>query len=187
MQILPTTLSGILIIEPAVFTDNRGFFVETYSRNRYRDAGLEMDFVQDNLSYSVQNTLRGLHYQVTRPQAKLVQVLAGEIYDVVVDLRPWSETFTQWNGFHLSSENKKQLFISKGFAHGFCVLSESALFMYKCSDFYDRDDEGGILWNDQDLAIDWPVTDPVVSGKDSKLPILSALAPDRLPARESCS
>ncbi len=186
MQILPTALEGIFIIEPEIFADNRGFFMETYSRLRYREAGLKAEFVQDNISHSVQNTLRGLHYQVTRPQAKLIQVLSGDVYDVVVDLRPWSTTFTKWKSFHLSSENKKQLFISEGFAHGFCVLSESALLQYKCSDFYDPADEGGILWNDKNLGIAWPAADPIVSEKDCKLPALSMVACDKLPGHENC-
>ena len=187
MRILPASLDGIKIIKPDVFADERGFFMETYSRKRYREAGLRKEFVQDNLSHSVAGTLRGLHYQVTKPQAKLVQVLAGEIYDVVVDVRPWSPTFGRWEGFRLSSQNQKQLYVAEGLAHGFCVLSETVLLMYKCSVFYDPADEGGVLWSDGELGIDWPVESPIVSRKDSRLPPLSAIAPHMLPWREGGS
>jgi dTDP-4-dehydrorhamnose 3,5-epimerase len=173
MNIIPTSLEGVVIVEPDVFTDNRGFFMETYHRKRYREAGISHEFVQDNLSFSVKGTLRGLHFQMTRPQAKLVQVISGEIFDVAVDVRPDSPAMGQWVGVHLSSQSRRQLFIPEGFAHGFCVLSETALFMYKCSDFYAKNDEGGILWSDPAIGIQWPVENPIVSDKDACLPRLS--------------
>jgi dTDP-4-dehydrorhamnose 3,5-epimerase len=169
MQITATPLEGLMIIKPRVFEDPRGFFIEMHHQQRYREYGINRIFVQDNLSYSAKGTLRGLHFQITKPQAKLVQVLTGEIFDVAVDLRPESTTCGQWFGIRLSGKNKFQVFIPEGFAHGFCVLSESALFAYKCSDFYDPQDEGGILWSDRTLAIDWPVKNPILSEKDSRL------------------
>ncbi len=175
MKIIPASIKDVLIIEPEVFHDNRGSFMEIYHRNRYVDFGIERIFVQDNLSYSKQGTLRGLHYQINNPQAKLIQVITGEIFDVAVDIRPDSETFGNWTGVHLSGKNARQLFIPEGFAHGFCVLSESAHFLYKCSDFYSTKDEGGIIWSDPDIGIDWPVSDPIVSEKDRQLPFLSDL------------
>ena len=172
MNIIKTVLEDVVIIEPEVFRDNRGFFMETYSRDRYKEAGVVCDFVQDNLSYSVKGTLRGLHFQIKRPQAKLVQVITGEIFDVAVDIRPGSSTFGKWTGVYLSEKNKRQLFIPEGFAHGFCVISETAHFLYKCSNFYFQHDEGGIIWSDPDIGIDWPVKDPIVSEKDKQLPHL---------------
>ena len=172
MNIITTQLDGVIIIEPEVFRDNRGFFMETYSRDRYKEAGVVCDFVQDNLSYSMKGTLRGLHFQIKRPQAKLVQVVTGEIFDVAVDIRPGSSTFGKWAGVYLSEENRRQLFIPEGFAHGFCVISETAYFLYKCSDFYFQHDEGGIIWSDPDIGIDWPVKDPIISEKDKQLPRL---------------
>lgn len=181
MNIITTSMEGVLIIEPKVFTDNRGFFMETYNRNRYIKAGINTLFVQDNLSYSVLGTVRGLHYQIRRPQAKLIQVVTGEIFDVAVDIRPGSGTFGKWIGFHLSDRNKRQLFIPQGFAHGFCVLSKTAHFLYKCSDFYAPDDEGGINWSDPEIGIDWPVKDPIISEKDKPHPNLSDLTEKQLP------
>jgi len=181
MNITPTTIEGVLIIEPNVFEDNRGFFMETYNQNRYIKAGINRAFVQDNLSYSVKGTIRGLHYQTRYPQAKLVQVITGEIFDVAVDIRIDSPTFGQWIGFHLSDRNKRQLFIPEGFAHGFCVLSKTAYLSYKCSDFYQADDEGGILWSDPEIGIEWPVENPIISEKDNNHPNLSELSDDRLP------
>jgi dTDP-4-dehydrorhamnose 3,5-epimerase len=175
MRIVPASIKEVLIIEPEVFHDSRGFFMEIYNRNRYVDSGIERIFVQDNLSYSKRGTLRGLHYQINNPQAKLIQVITGEIFDVAVDIRPDSETFGNWTGVHLSGKNERQLYIPEGFAHGFCVLSESVHFLYKCSDFYSAKDEGGIIWSDPDIGIDWPVSDPIVSEKDSQLPLLSDL------------
>jgi len=181
MNIIKTNLPGVLIIEPRVFPDGRGFFFETYHRNRYGECGMGNDFVQDNLSYSVKDTLRGLHYQHPHSQAKLVQVLSGEAFDVAVDIRIGSPTFGQWAGVRLSSENKKQFYIPRGFAHGFCVLSDTALFSYKCDDFYAPDCEGGILWSDPELAIDWPVKGSLLSEKDNKYPCLKDIPKDRLP------
>jgi len=181
MNIITTSLEGILIVEPKAFSDRRGFFMETYNQNRYFKAGIDSIFVQDNLSYSVKGTVRGLHFQVRHPQAKLVQVLTGEIFDVVVDIRPGSVTFGKWIGIHLSDKNRHQLFIPEGFAHGICILSESAHLLYKCSDFYVPDDEGGIIWSDPDIGIKWPVDNPIISEKDSLYPKLSELTDKQLP------
>ncbi|MBW2663307.1 MAG: dTDP-4-dehydrorhamnose 3,5-epimerase [Deltaproteobacteria bacterium] len=180
MNIITTSLEGVVIIEPAVYKDNRGFFMETYNRKRYEKYGINCIFVQDNLSYSLKNTLRGLHFQVKHPQTKLVQVISGEIFDVAVDIRQGSTTFGKWTGAYLSDKNKRQLFIPKGFAHGFCVLSETAYFSYKCSDYYFPQDEGGVIWSDHDIGIDWPVKNPIISEKDKQLPCLSELLPEQL-------
>ena len=180
MNIVPTSLDGLLIIEPVVFEDKRGYFFETYHQKRYRNFGIEYIFVQDNLSFSVKGTLRGLHFQIRKPQAKLVQVLSGEIFDVAVDVRPGSATFGKWSGVRLSEQNKRQLLIPQGFAHGFCVLSETAHVSYKCSANYDPQDEGGILWSDPSIAIRWPVKDPILSEKDQQFPCLSELPPEKL-------
>jgi len=182
LNIVTTSLEGVLVIEPQAFSDDRGFFMETFHHKRYADYGINRRFVQDNLSFSVQGTLRGLHFQVKHGQAKLIQVATGEIFDVVVDIRSGSPTFGQWLGLHLSEHNQRQLFVPEGFAHGFCVLSESAHCLYKCSDYYAPQDEGGILWSDPALGIDWPVEDPIVSEKDSKYPLLGDLLPEQLPA-----
>ncbi len=181
MRVLPTELDGVLIIEPTVFGDQRGFFMESFQRQRYREAGIDAEFVQDNISFSVRHTLRGLHYQYPQAQAKLVQVLQGEIYDVAVDIRQGSPTFGRWAGVVLSGENKRQFFLPQGFAHGFCVLSATALFMYKCSAYYAPEDEGGICWNDPDLGIPWPVQTPILSERDNTFTPLSAVASHRLP------
>lgn len=182
MNVIETKLPGVLLIEPKVFPDTRGFFLETYNREKYQDSGIINIFVQDNLSHSIKGTLRGLHYQYPHSQAKLVQVLSGEVFDVAVDIRNGSPTFGQWFGVTLSSENKKQIFIPQGFAHGFCVLSDHALFSYKCDDFYAPDCEHGIIWSDQSLGIDWPVNDPIVSEKDAKYPSLKDIPGDILPS-----
>jgi len=181
MKISNTSLKDVFIIEPDVFGDERGYFVETYHQKRYQKSDIPSTFVQDNLSFSVKNTLRGLHYQTNNPQAKLVQVLVGEVFDVAVDLRQDSATFGKWEGVHLTDKNKQQVYIPEGFAHGFCVLSESALFLYKCSNFYDPDDEGGILWSDPGLNIDWPMKVPIISNKDRKFPRLAEIHPQFLP------
>jgi dTDP-4-dehydrorhamnose 3,5-epimerase len=183
MNVIPTSLNQVLVVAPDVYVDKRGFFMETYQQERYRKAGISQTFIQDNLSFSVKGTLRGLHFQINRPQAKLVQVVSGEIFDVAVDIRKGSPTFGQWAGVILSSETKRQLFVPEGFAHGFCVLSETALFLYKCSDLYVQADEGGILWSDPAIGIEWPITDPIISDKDNRLPCLSALLPHQLPGR----
>ena len=181
MKVTETELEGVLIIEPAVYEDARGFFLETYHQNRYRGRGMRADFVQDNLSFSKKHTLRGLHFQHPCDQAKLVQVTGGTVFDVAVDIRRGSPSFGKWTGTQLSDENRRQVFIPEGFAHGFCVISEYAVLMYKCSDFYARECEGGILWSDPDLNIRWPVENPLVSEKDMKLPRFRDLATDRLP------
>ncbi|WP_028323529.1 dTDP-4-dehydrorhamnose 3,5-epimerase [Desulfatirhabdium butyrativorans] len=172
MNVIPTAIPDVLLIEPKVFSDARGYFMETYHRQRYRESGIPCEFVQDNLSFSVQGTLRGLHYQMRHPQAKLVQVICGEVFDVAVDLRIGSASFGQWVGERLSAENKRQLFIPEGFAHGFCVLSETAIFLYKCSDVYDPQGEGGLLWSDPAVGITWPVDEPLLSPKDGRFPLL---------------
>jgi len=181
MKVLPTKLDGVYIIEPQVFYDDRGFFLETYHQSRYAESGINCNFVQDNLSRSVRGTLRGLHYQLEYAQAKLIQVIKGVVFDVVVDIRQDSPNFGQWAGVNLSDENKRQLFVPEGFAHGFCVLSEAADVVYRCTDFYAPEDEGGILWSDPDLAIDWPIEKPLLSDKDSRLPRLADVPPERLP------
>ena len=172
MRVRDTALPGVLIIEPDVFEDNRGYFMETYHQKKYAEVGVDCAFVQDNLSYSIYGTLRGLHYQYPHSQAKLVQVVMGEVFDVAVDIRRGSPTFGQWVGEHLSKKNKRQMFIPEGFAHGFCVLSETAIFSYKCSDFYAPECEQGIVWSDPDLAIKWPVQEPLLSDKDGRYPCL---------------
>ena len=159
---------GALIIEPKVFGDARGFFLETWQRDRYAEAGLPTTWVQDNLSQSRRGVLRGLHMQNPNPQGKLVQVLKGEVYDVAVDIRRGSPTFGQWTAVILSGENKKQFYIPPGFAHGFVVTSDEAMFSYKCTEIYNPATEIALLWNDPDLKIDWPIADPALSGKDIK-------------------
>lgn len=182
MKIVKTSLVGVNILEPKVFGDRRGFFMETYHRRRYQDSGVPAQFVQDNLSFSRRGILRGLHYQLPHEQAKLVQVLQGDVFDVAVDIRRGSPTFGQWTAVRLSAENKRQLFIPEGFAHGFCVLSETALFLYKCSDFYHPECEGGVLWCDPQLGMDWPLKDPVLSDKDRSYLTIGDIAENRLPA-----
>lgn len=181
MKLVPTDLEGVQIVEPAVHRDPRGFFVETYRADRY--AALSdgaLTFVQDNHSRSSRGTLRGLHAQLTRPQAKLVRVIAGEIFDVVVDIRRGSPTFKRWVSVVLSSDNFRQLFVPAGFAHGLCVTSEWAEVEYKCTDFYDPSDELRLLWSDPEIAVAWPVADPILSDKDrAGLPLADWW--DRLP------
>ena len=155
--------------------------MEIFHREKYADKGLDQSFVQDNLSYSTKGTIRGLHYQYPNAQAKLVQAVKGEIYDVAVDIRQGSLTFGQWTGVHLSEENKKQFFIPRGFAHGFCVISDTALTAYKCTDFYAPESEKGILWSDPDIGIDWPLKDPLLSPKDAQSPCLKDIPPECLP------
>ena len=164
-------IKGLKVIEPTVFGDARGYFMETYNYNDFCKAGIDVTFVQDNQSSSHYGVLRGLHFQIRYPQDKLVRVVAGEVFDVAVDLRPGSETFGQWYGVLLSAENKKQFFIPKGFAHGFLVLSDQAEFAYKCSDFYHPDDEGGIAYNDPDIGVAWPIPEGMqlrLSDKDKR-------------------
>lgn len=181
MKLLPTELEEVFLIEPRVFQDPRGFFMETFHRERYEALGLHADFCQDNLSFSSKNTLRGLHYQLPHEQAKLVQVLQGEIFDVAVDIRRGSPTFGRAVGVTLSESNRRQLFIPRGFAHGFCVTSTTALFAYKCSDFYAPDCDLGVRWSDPVLGIPWPIKDPLLSAKDQGLPLLRDIPEEHLP------
>jgi len=167
-----TDFRGLLIIEPQIFGDDRGFFLETFQDERYREAGIDRIFVQDNLSRSGQGVIRGLHFQKARPQGKLVTCLRGKVFDVVVDLRVGSDTRGETFSIILDSDKRNQLWIPPGFAHGFSVLSESADFFYKCTEYYQPADEHGILWSDPDLSIDWLVSNPIVSEKDQKLPCL---------------
>lgn len=158
-KITKTEINDVFTVEPAVFGDDRGYFMETYNENDFKEEGIDLTFVQDNQSKSSKGVLRGLHFQYTQPQGKLVRVIKGTVFDVAVDLRKDSETYGKWVGETLSDENKKQLFIPKGFAHGFLVLSDEAEFVYKCTDFYNPDDEGGIQWNDPEIGIEWPMGD----------------------------
>ena len=156
-QFTKTGIEGLVVVEPKVFGDNRGYFMETYNYNDFKAAGLDMVFVQDNQSKSKKGVLRGLHFQKKNPQGKLVRVVSGEVYDVAGDLRKGSDTYGKWYGVLLSAENKKQFYVPEGFAHGFVVMSETAEFVYKCTRFYDPSDEGGLMWNDPEIGIDWPV------------------------------
>lgn len=168
MIIVKSHLEGCLIIEPTVYGDERGFFLETFNEDRYAQiAGISVKFVQDNHSHSTKGVLRGLHFQKTKPQGKLVRVIRGTVFDVAVDIRRTSSTFGDWQGVILSGDNKRQFWIPPGFAHGFVTLSEEADFEYKCSDYYDSCDEGCIKWNDPNLNIDWPLDNPVLSDKDA--------------------
>jgi dTDP-4-dehydrorhamnose 3,5-epimerase len=178
MKIIATPIDGLLVLEPDIFRDERGFFLETFHEQKYENLGIEKHFVQDNLSFSSKGILRGLHFQYRHPQAKLVQVLFGEVFDVAVDIRQGSPTFGKWFGIMLSQDNLYQMFIPEGFAHGYCVISQTALFAYKCSDFYSPAHEGGLLWSDPDIGIQWPVSDPLLSQKDSRLPRLSEFPED---------
>jgi len=167
MNISATRLPGVLLIQPAVFGDQRGFFKESWNRKKFAEQGLALDFVQDNVSLSRRGILRGLHFQNPTPQGKLVQVLQGEVFDVAVDIRRGSPTFGQWFGTRLSAENHLQMYVPEGFAHGFYVLSETALFAYKCTDFYDPKAEHSLRWDDPDIGIAWPLTEPpLLSAKD---------------------
>jgi dTDP-4-dehydrorhamnose 3,5-epimerase len=181
MQIKQTDLAGLLLIEPSCFQDDRGFFLESFHAERYRESGIADAFVQDNHSRSRQGVLRGLHFQVKRPQAQIVTVMRGRIFDVAVDLRPDSTTFGRWYGVELSDEGPRQLYMAAGFAHGFCVLSEMADLHYRVSQYYDPADEGGLLWNDPDIGINWPVAAPLVSSRDAAYPRLRKLNRDYLP------
>ena len=181
MEIKNTALPGVIILKPKRFNDNRGFFVETYHKEKYQELGINCNFVQDNLSFSTQGVLRGLHYQVHHQQAKLVQCLHGHIFDAVVDVRFGSATFGKWVGVEISEANGYQIFIPEGYAHGFCVLSENALFAYKCSNFYRPDDEGGINYADPEIAIFWPKIKFIISEKDKQYPFLNQISRDSLP------
>ena len=182
MRIKETILPEVLIIEPKIFEDARGHFLEIYQHKRYVTQNITEQFVQDNVSYSKKNVLRGLHYQLHNSQAKLVMVLEGRIFDVSVDIRRGSPNFGKWFGTVLSSHNYQQVYIPQGFAHGFCVLSETAKILYKCTDYYAPSDERGIIWNDSTLAIEWQILEPVLSQKDAAFPSLNEIPPGELPA-----
>jgi dTDP-4-dehydrorhamnose 3,5-epimerase len=175
MKIIATAIPGVLIIEPKIFGDSRGFFLETFHAARYADAGLPGPFVQDNHSRSTQGVLRGLHFQKQFPQGKLVSVTSGTVFDVAVDIRKDSPTFGKWVGITLTAEDHQQFYLPPGFAHGFCVLSETADFHYKCTDYYHPEDEGSVCWDDPDLGIQWPLTNPILSTKDAKALYLKEL------------
>lgn len=181
MKVVETSLPGCVVVEPAVFGDDRGFFFETWNADRYGQQGLPTKFVQSNVSSSSRGVLRGLHYQWPNPQGKLVSVLEGEVYDVAVDIRRGSPTFGQWAAVILSAENKRQFWIPEGFAHGFAVLSERAIFSYLCTAQYDKVADAGVRWNDPAIGIDWPVSAPLLSVKDEAAPLLADIAPERLP------
>jgi dTDP-4-dehydrorhamnose 3,5-epimerase len=181
MKVIETNLLGCVVIEPAVFGDERGFFFETWNADRYGQLGLPDKFVQSNVSSSARGVLRGLHYQWPNPQGKLVSVLEGEVYDVAVDIRRGSPTFGRWAAVILSAENKRQFWIPEGFAHGFAVLSERAIFSYLCTAQYDKSADANVRWNDAGIGIDWPIDSPLLSDKDAVAPFLKDVAPDRLP------
>ncbi|MNW48838.1 dTDP-4-dehydrorhamnose 3,5-epimerase [compost metagenome] len=169
---IKTSIEGLVVIEPKVYGDHRGYFMETYNFNEFKEAGLDMTFVQDNQSSSQKGVLRGLHFQKKHPQGKLVRVLSGEVFDVAVDLRPESSTYKHWLGVTLTGENRKQLYVPERFAHGFLVLSDKAEFVYKCTDFYHPEDEGGVLWNDPEIGVEWPlegIGELLLSDKDKRL------------------
>lgn len=184
MEVIETELPGVFVIEPKVFEDERGLFMETWNEARYHEAGLPHEFVQDNLSYSQHGVLRGLHFQNPNQQGKLVYVLQGEVFDVAVDIRVGSPHFGEWTGATLSAENKRQFYISEGFAHGFVVTGDAALFAYKCTDRYNGNTEGSVLWNDQEIGIEWPIREPTLSEKDRSAPSLRDVSEDILPRYE---
>lgn len=177
MNVIQTVLPGAIIIEPKVFGDSRGFFMETYQAKRYKEAGIELDFVQDNHSRSSYGVLRGLHFQKTKPQGKLVRVTSGKVLDVAVDINPASATFKQWVAVELTGDNHRQFYVPPGYAHGFVVLSETADFLYKVTDYYDPTDEGSLLWSDPEIGIDWQITNPQLSAKDAVAPTIKQLFP----------
>ena len=181
MNVIETDLPGVLIVEPKVFGDERGFFMESYNAGRYGEAGLPDRFVQDNLSFSRRGVLRGLHFQNPQPQGKLVSVLQGEVFDVAVDIRVGSPTFGRWTGVSLSAENKRQFYVPPDFAHGFVVTSDVALFYYKCTDYYAPHAEGSVLWDDPEIGIEWPIEAPTLSEKDRAAPTLRETPEDDLP------
>lgn len=181
MKLIETKLPGVRIIEPQVFEDARGFFFETYHQERFAQLGIAATFVQENHSLSRKGVLRGLHYQLEHPQAKLCRVVRGEVFDVVADIRLGSPTFGRWTGLALSASNRREIFIPKGFAHGFVVRSEEAEFIYKCDDFYHPEDECGVIWNDSQLAIRWGIERPELAPRDASYLPLSRIAKDRLP------
>jgi len=175
MKFLPTAIPEVVLVQPDVFRDDRGFFLETYQEQKYGAAGLPERFVQDNHSFSVRGTLRGLHAQLRNPQGKLLRVVQGEVFDVAVDIRPHSPTFGRWVGEVLSGENHHQLWVPPGFAHGFCVTSETAHVLYKCTELYDREDEIAVAWNDPRIGVAWPVAEPLLSPRDKAAPALAEI------------
>ena len=181
MNVIETALPGVLIVEPKRFGDERGYFLETWNRAAYREAGLDLDFVQDNLSSSGRGVLRGLHYQLPNGQGKLVSCVLGEVFDVAVDIRRGSPTFGQWVGVTLTPDNARRLYVPPDFAHGFQVVSDHALFTYKCTDVYNRAAEGSVRWDDPAIGIDWPIAGPTLSDKDQVAPLLADVPMDRLP------
>lgn len=181
MRFIETELKGVLLVEPEVFEDSRGYFLETYHSKKFADGGIRGPFVQDNFSKSVRGTIRGLHYQLKHAQGKLVTVVEGTVFDVAVDIRTGSPTFGRWVGVELSAENKRELYIPPGFAHGFCVISDTAGMLYKCTDLYSPQDERGIIWNDRTIGIRWPVAHPLLSTKDQAYKSLAEMAGE-LPA-----
>lgn len=180
MRARRTRLEGLVLLEPRVFPDARGYFLETWNRERYAGAGVDVDFVQDNLSFSRRHVLRGLHFQNPVAQGKLVSVLEGAVWDVAVDLRRGSPTFAEWEAFELSAENRRQLYLPEGFAHGFVVTADTALFSYKCTALYSAATERSLRWNDPDVAIAWPVDAPLLSEKDAAAPLLRELSDEVL-------
>lgn len=184
MKVIETELPGVLVIEPKVFGDSRGFFMEHFNDRKYTEFGIPERFVQDNLSYSARGVLRGLHFQNPKAQGKLVSVLEGEVFDVAVDIRVGSPNFGEWTGVTLSAENKRQFYVPSGFAHGFVVTSEAALFFYKCTDYYAPECEGAVLWNDPEVGIEWPVKDPALSEKDRSAVPLGEMPEGSLPRYE---
>lgn len=180
MNILETKIPGLLIIAPKVFGDSRGFFLETWSKQKYKEVGIDLDFVQDNMSFSTKGVLRGLHFQNPNAQGKLVSVVQGEVFDVAVDIRDGSPTFGEWAGVMLSGEKHNQFWIPPGFAHGFCVVSDTAYFTYKCTDIYNPSADGGVLWNDPEIGIQWPLDEVLLSEKDKVHPLLKDLPKERL-------
>lgn len=182
MKIIETDLPGCVVIEPQVFGDSRGFFFESFNRDKFVAHGLDIpEFVQGNVSSSARGVLRGLHYQWPKPQGKYVSVIEGEVWDVAVDIRRGSPSFGRWTAVLLSAENRRHFWIPPGFAHGFATLSDRAVFTYLCTETYDRDADAGVRWNDAAFAIDWPITEPVLSDKDAKAPFLADIAEERLP------
>ncbi|MBF0501616.1 MAG: dTDP-4-dehydrorhamnose 3,5-epimerase [Candidatus Riflebacteria bacterium] len=173
MKFINTAIPDLIIVEPLVFCDTRGFFMETYHKKKFIEGGINVEFVQDNHARSGKGALRGLHFQNPNAQGKLVRVTLGEVYDIAVDIRPGSATFGNWLGIELSAENKRMLYIPPGFAHGYCVTTDVAEFVYSCTDFYAPQHESGIIWNDPALAITWPISDPILSDKDKRLPTLA--------------
>ena len=183
MKVINTSLEGVLVIEPQVFGDSRGFFYESFHQAKFRAAGIDTSFVQTNVSRSTRGVLRGLHYQFPAPQGKLVSVLEGEVYDVAVDIRPTSSTFGKWTAAMLSADNKRHFWIPPGFAHGFCVVSEAATFSYQCTTLYDPKADAAIRWDDPAIGVDWPISDPILSERDRRAPYLADVTPDQLPER----